>query len=650
MFEFTPRALHPNDLFELRYVHDARLSPDGRQVAYVTSRTVEGAAEEFFEMGFENLVTGEKRQLNFRGRALSPRWSPDGTRIAFIGIEGQSHRLYVTDTNAQEGVALTPEDCQVQGPPAWSPDSSTIAYTVVKRRKHDGIHRITGKVFRAEGLGFIDTLVLSIQVVDVRTGLIHPLNLGGTIAQQPSFSPCGMHILFLGTDREAPSPASGGGLKLFTFDLGKGTIMEVLGDRWYIAAASWSPCGKRIVVAGDYDSTLTIPTIGLWVVDRDGSNPQCRTKGFVGKLGLCVHHDMPTWDTSQYSILAVPDATQAYATVTKHGCAEIWRIALDGEARCEPVAAGPRSCLIMDARADTSQLLYCVSDLHTPWELYLLDLKSGQEKRLTHLNDAVLAGWPAMKIEHLNFESADGLPLEGWYLVRADRKGPQPTIMFVHGGPFLATGHAFRFDFHLLAANGYAVLFANFRGSAGYGEPFARAIMGDWGSRGFPDHMAAVDAAIARGLSDAGRLGVWGPSHGGFATCWIVGHTTRFRAAVAESAITNFLTWYFLADAPAFLVRDLGGRPDEIPDVYRSRSPLTYAGRCRTPTLMLHGEEDLRCPIAEAEQFYRALHDAGCTTELVRIPGMNHMGDSTGPLAVRLGQNEALLDWFERHL
>ena len=242
------------------------------------------------------------------------------------------------------------------------------------------------------------------------------------------------------------------------------------------------------------------------------------------------------------------------------------------------------------------------------------------------------------------------MPLEGWFLSRSDREGPQPTVMFIHGGPMLATGHAFRFDFHLLASNGIAVLFANFRGSSGYGEAFLRKLVGDWGSRGFPDHMAAVDASIGRGLADPQRLGVWGPSHGGFATAWIVGHTHRFRAAIVESAAINFSTMYYLSDAAELFLCDLGGRPDEIPDVYRSRSPLTYAHRCRTPTLLLHGEDDLRCPMAEAEQFYRVLRDVGCETELVRIAGMTHVGDSIGPLAVRVAQNEALLDWFERHL
>jgi dipeptidyl aminopeptidase/acylaminoacyl peptidase len=304
----------------------------------------------------------------------------------------------------------------------------------------------------------------------------------------------------------------------------------------------------------------------------------------------------------------------------------------------------------MDTNAKTGQLLYGATDLSCPWELCLSDLRGGGEKALTQLNAAVLAKWPRLQVQHLQFESRDGLPLEAWYVARSDRKGQQPTVLFIHGGPMLAVGHFFRFDYHLLAANGFAVVFGNFRGSCGYGEPFMYGIVNDFGSRGFPDHMATIDAAIAKGLADPERLGVWGHSHGGFATCWVVGHTNRFKAAVAEAPVTNFPTLYYLGDLPDLFLDDLGGRPDEIPDLYRSRSPMTYASRCRTPTLMVHGERDLRCPIAESEQFYRALHDAGCKTEFVRLPDADHMGDSIGPLAARLGQNEALLDWFERFL
>jgi dipeptidyl aminopeptidase/acylaminoacyl peptidase len=650
MRPFAQRELYPNDLFRLKYVHDARISPDGRSVAYVISRTVEETEDEYFEIAVENLASGTRQEIGFAGCATFPRWSPDGTRLAFIGIKEESSRLYIADAISGAVVALTPDSAHAKGQPAWSPDGSAIAYAVVGQRKSQGIRRITQRIFRAEGFGVADSLRMSLHVVDVSTRTERAIDVGVAVALQPAFSPCGTRILFLGADAALGDAALVGGLRLYTVGLSSADITEVLGEGWFIASAAWSPCGNRIVIAGDYKSQLIVPRARLWVVNLDGSNPECRTDESIGNIGFRIHHDMPSLQSSQDGILSVPHASEAYASVLRHGRTEICRIALAGPRSCEIVATGPRSCLVMDTNAESSQLLYCASDLNTPWELYLSDRTGKGEKRLTFLNDAVLAQWPKLNWLHLKFESDDGLPIEGWYLAREDRIEPQPTVMFIHGGPMLSTGHAFRFDFHLLAANGFAVLSANFRGSSGYGESFQRAIVGDYGARGFPDHMAAINAAVARGLSDATRLGVWGPSHGGFATAWIVGHTDRFRAAVVESAAINWSTMYYLGDAPDLWVLEFGGRPDEIPDVYRSRSPITYASRCRTPTLLLHGEDDLRCPVTEAEQFYRALHDAGCTTELVCVPNMNHMGDSNGPLSARLTQNEALLDWFERYL
>jgi len=279
-------------------------------------------------------------------------------------------------------------------------------------------------------------------------------------------------------------------------------------------------------------------------------------------------------------------------------------------------------------------LLLARTDFGYPFELFVGDV------RLTRLNESLVG------IEIEEFKSGE---IDVWSIAAEGASRPLPTVLFVHGGPYIATGRAFRYDFFMLAAHGFRVLFGNFRGSAGYGEEFARAIMGDWGSA-LPDHIGIVDEAIARGLTDPARVGVWGASHGGFATCWLVCQTSRFKAAVAEAAVTNFFTAYYLSDAPEGFARELGGRPDEIPDVYRARSPITYARNCKTPTLLIHGEEDLRCPIAEAEQFLRALQDAGCVTELVRIPGASHLGDSLGPVAARRAQNGALLGWFLEYL
>lgn len=645
------RVLHPNSLFALQYVHDARYSPDGARIVYLTSRTDEAADKEFFDLTIVDRRSGDACRVQFIGRAAYPRWSPDGKRLAFIGAAAETQHLYVCSADGAGVRALTPDGVDIEGPVDWTPDGSTLACTVFTRPARECAQRVTATLHKFDGIGSTQGLVAGVCLVDAERGGIEVLDVGPSIAMHPVFSPCGKRLLFSATPADAGFPSlTFARVELHVLDLQTRAVTRVLGEDWFIAAYSWSPCGERIVVAGDYASKMPLPMPHLWVVNWDGSGIACRTAGQRVCIGSRVHHDMPTWVTSHGGYFIVPDRRTAYATVLFGGATEIWKIDLDGPVRGEPVVTGPRTCVLLDVEEKSSRLLFSATNLRTPFELNEIDLANGMERQLTHLNDEVLASWPEMKVEHLTFESDDGVSLEGWFLARADRRGPQPTVMFIHGGPMLATGHAFRYDFHLLAANGIAVVFANFRGSSGYGKAFNRALAGDWGGRGFPDHMAAVDAVLERGLADPERLGVWGPSHGGFATGWIVGHTNRFKAAVAESAALNFSTMYYLSDAADLFLYDLGGRPNEIPDVYRSRSPLTYAHRCRTPTLLLHGEDDLRCPISEAEQFYRVLRDVGCTTELVRIAGMTHVGDSMGPLAVRVAQNEALLDWFERHL
>jgi dipeptidyl aminopeptidase/acylaminoacyl peptidase len=632
----------PEDLFDLAFLRDARLSPDGGRVAYTVSRT---DGEERFEIWIADIKGEGEERLGCSGNATAPRWSPDGRWIAFVGND----RLRVAEfPSLIVSAPLTPEELSVQGAPTWSPDSARLAVSLLRRRMVEGPRRITSDHFRADGLGYLDGLTQHIYEVGHSSGALRCLTPSEGICSQPQWSPCGRRILFFATDDAIPFASYSP--RLCTVDVDGGGITEVLGHRWYVACARWSPEGERIVVAAARDSTLTIPYLSLWVVDRSGHDADLRTPGMIGKLGFHIHHDMPAWDLTHGNILTVLDQETAFASVQVGGSVEICRIALRGDIVTDRVLTGERSCIVLDANLTSNVLLYAVTDLHSPTELWCSTLDTYKKSRLTTLNDDVLAGWTAMNVERFVFGSGDGTEIEAWFMARTDRRGPVPSVLFIHSGPYAATGYAFRFDFLLLAGQGFGVVFANFRGSSGYGEPFARAIMGDWGGRGYPDHMGAVDAAVEHGFADPDRLGVWGASHGGFATCWIVGHTNRFKAAVAEAASTNFTTLYYLTDAPEAFRRDLGGRPHEIPDVYHACSPMTYAHRCSTPTLLVHGEDDLRCPIGEAEQFYRALRDVACTTELLRIPGCSHLGDTIGPLSARRSENEALLDWFKRHL
>jgi dipeptidyl aminopeptidase/acylaminoacyl peptidase len=640
-------TLSPDDVLRLRFIRDAQLSPDGKSVVYALMRTDDSGAKDLSDIWIHDLDSEVKKCAAGEGFTTYPRWSRDGSRLAYVTArEGGSVLTIVRVQDSARREIEIPRG-SIEGPPAWSPDGRRIAVVLTTDdSRSTEVRRITSRDFRADGIGFIDGVSQRVCLIDLANGIISTLLDELGFYSHLEWDDTGERILFLGTS--SPIPGASYSPKLYSVRIFDRTIREHLGDGWYIRSAKWLPGGQRIAVVGAYQNPVTVPTTDLWVVDGDGTGVSCRSTDVKGRVGFRMHHDMPIWDAGWLNEIVVKDADSAWVTVQDGGRAEIWSMSLSGPTKCERVVDGERACMIVNACSEGERFLFIATDMLSPPDLHIFNGRS--ETRVTHVNRDLLAQWPAVRQQCLQFRSADGLEVEGWFISDASRSGPVPTVMFIHGGPFMAAGHAYRFDFHLLATHGIGVLLANFRGSFGYGEEFALAIMGDWGARGFPDHMAAIDHAIELGLADSSRLGVWGASHGGFATCWLVGHSNRFRAAVAEAAVTNLTTAYYLSDAPEIFSRDLGGKPHEIPDVYRSRSPLTYAHRCETPTLLIHGEKDFRCPIAEAEQFHRALLDAGCVSEVVRLRDADHLGDSMGPPLTRVGQNSALLEWFKRFL
>ena len=643
----SPRLVGPNDLLRLRFVRDGRLSPDGNLAAYAISRTVESEQAEYCGLWIRDLCSENLRAVaTGEVFAIAPRWSPGGRRLAFLqrGVAGHRIRMFSLETGTTS--EITPNDIHIQGAPTWSPDGAHLAACVFIQPRCSGNRRVTRRIGQLEGLGAIEGAGSFIRVFHLENGTWTDFETPDEVCASPKWAPRGAEILVLAT--ATGELGRGRFPRLCTINAQTGRFREVLDKSWEVEAAEWCPDGVRIVVAGARSRVERVPAAALWVINPDGSY-QRRTEASIPHVGFRFHHDMPMWDSTP--TFAVPSDGFALITAQAGGHSSLYRVALLGALRCEEVIGGDRSCVILDACYSERRLLFWVTTFDTPSELCVAQWSGdASERRITDLNSAVMALWPPMRVKPLQMTSSDGLRFQGWYMSRQDTSGPQPTVLFIHGGPYMAAGCVFRFDFWLLAANGYAVLFANFRGSLGYGSDFSVAIDPDWGSRGFPDHMAAVDAAVAQGFADGARLGVWGASHGGLATTWIVGHTNRFRAAVAEAAITDFYSLYYLSDLPDFFAELLGGTPNEVPQAYRAHSPLTYASRCKTPTLLIHGEQDARCPMAAAESFLRALMDTGCTAELVKLKDCTHMGDSVGPLSARVGQNEALLDWFERYL
>jgi dipeptidyl aminopeptidase/acylaminoacyl peptidase len=343
------------------------------------------------------------------------------------------------------------------------------------------------------------------------------------------------------------------------------------------------------------------------------------------------------------------DGQSAYAQVQQGGTVSVYRVALSGPESWKPVVTGERSCTLLDMNDE--HLLFTVSTLHSPTDLFLTNLDGSNERQLTDINADVLAEFHPPTVEHLLFPSSDGAQVEGWIMKPPVGEAPYPTILYSHGGPHFAFGHIFSFDFQMLAGAGYAVLFVNYRGSRGYGNAFGAKPFGQWHQLYYDDLMAGVDHAIAEGIADPQHLGCCGLSAGGLLTCYIVGQTDRFKAAVPENPVTNWISMYGVSDiGSSFGPEEVGGLPQEVPEVYRRCSPVTYAHHCTTPTLLIQGEQDHRCPAEQSEQFYAILKANGCTVEMLRLPNSSHVGSSAGPLASRRAQNEALLDWMDRYV
>ncbi|MBI9046654.1 MAG: S9 family peptidase [Anaerolineaceae bacterium] len=305
----------------------------------------------------------------------------------------------------------------------------------------------------------------------------------------------------------------------------------------------------------------------------------------------------------------------------------------------------------MESGYNNDHLLFIQSTLNDPTNLFISDLDGSNEHQLTTINQELSDELIQPETRQLLFKGSDGEAVEGWLMLPTRGEAPFPTILYIHGGPHSGWGHIYSYDFQMLAGAGFAVLFINHRASTGYGDKFSTAIKGDWGNLDCNDLIAGLDHAIGMELVDADRLGCCGLSGGGNLSCWLVGHSDRFKAAVPENPLSNFHSFYGTSDIGVwFCTEELGGHPHEIPEIYARCSPTSYAHNCKTPTLMVQGEADFRCPAEQSEQFYSILKANHCVVEMLRLPNSPHGGSIAGSFDTRKAQNEALLKWMQRYI
>jgi dipeptidyl aminopeptidase/acylaminoacyl peptidase len=627
----------------LRFVAQAGFIPDGEHGFYTMSEIDAKLHERHSLWLFDRRGAGKRRVAMELGDITGVAPSPDGRTLAMLADANGKKQIHLIAVAGGKPRVLTSLPQGVGGAPVWSPDGRSIAFTAgpATRRDPSLPYRLDRVTYRFDGLGYVDDVVQNLYLVDVATGRTHQLTSDRTMKGEPRWSPDGHSLLYLLSfrpDREWNFLA-----ELHVITAADGKSHAVI-DQWGgVFGAEWCSDGKRLAFVG----SRAIPGFfgtqksDLWTVPIAGGEPECRTAGVLAGVGQMIQTDLPGGELGAQRIRIVGDA--AYVKGQVGGDVVIYKVALSGAEAVERVGPKEDSAYLVDVDSQRG-ILHLATSLVRPPDLML------GSARVTAENDDLLKPLPRPGVHHLEVTAPDGLKTDAWALTPAGGNGPWPTILYVHGGPYGAVGSTFVIDYHLLVGAGFAVIVHNFRGSHGYGAAFSKKIEGNWGKAGSLDHHATVDAAIQAGIADPDRLGVCGLSHGGFATCWLLGTSGRFKAGVAENPVTSFASAYGEMDASGWIALELGGTPDKIPEVYRERSPLTYAPSCKAPLLFVVGEADYRCNPVEAEQYHRVLRVNGIPSEIVRLPNSSHTGSWGGPVPGRIAQNDALVDWFVRYL
>ncbi len=648
VFSQNPKKLTLDLFLDWEYVVNPQISPDGTQIIY-TRRWTDKINDRFENEIWIMNADGSRNRFLLKGG--SPVWSPDGKRIAYIAPgQPQGAQIFVKwmDTGG-EGTQLTRLDRSPSNL-AWSPDAKRIAFNMLvparpalratlpprpEGAKWIEPPRVVDKLnYRSDGSGYNAEGFTHLFVISEAGGVPRQLTDGDYNHNAPEWMPDSNSIVFSAV-RKPDAEYIRFGQEIYSVNLKTNQIKQLTDRDGQDNQPAVSPNGKYIAYLGSDRNDDTYNVSKLYLMDADGQNKRVLTESF---------------DRAPFGLMWAEDNSGIYFATEDKGTNNLYFSAVSG-AMPKQITTGNHQ-LLPSGMSQNGIVTGVLSDAKEPGDVVVFNLKNPTPRKITDVNGDLLEGRKLGEQEEIWYDSVGGMKIQGWIVKPPDFDPSKkyPLMLYIHGGPHTMYGVGLNFEFQNHAAEGYVVLYTNPRGSTGYGKTFGNAINNNYPGQDYDDLMNGVDAVIKKGYIDEKNLFVTGGSGGGVLTSWIVGHTNRFAAAVTQKPVINWYSFVGTTDGADWYY-NFKKLPWDDPSEHLRRSPITYVGNVKTPTMVLAGDIDLRVPLEQPEQYFRALKLLKVPTAMVRLNDEYHGYNAAGLRhpSNRLSQISYLRMWFEKY-